>query len=743
MEKYIGGGNMSDNPDNISAWSAVRTFDNIDQTYHPNLDSTEEVAVVGTTEELQEFDNYDKEYVMVLGYYTIGDMPPVFYHLEVNSITTPDGGSVLRPDPTHIWRLITPQILDIRVFGVFPSQTASDAQGYDSQFRFAFSFANGKGISIYMPKIYGRGYYAFNGGDHIIANTLYLDNGVVLSAKTGTTNTLNVGKVEGAAAGFLEYNTFNSGSLSMTVKSARSSWLADWNQSQVSLHATYELIIDTQINRTPFSISNLQHVYIEQEGFNPQSKITFERIVNFESPGRIALTANVGFAHMTEIKDAWWALTNNNHRLDLAVVDVGSSCTMYIDDFQYVENFVILSYANGIRSFNLDGRAYNANVLDRFDNCTFFNGEISNLHLTGTVTLRNIKGSVYTSPLFAWTDVSIEDSYISGSLPFNISGSVYVKSSSFISPYALGSSFPAFRGSSCVIRDSIFNGYGVQVPYNAIITGCTFDKNNLGAESNVTVYSNPLDGYVSITFSDNVLNAAKLLITQSSSQMLITVHDSVFVGNSITNSKDGTNFIKWNAGTMAESGHTYSYRNNDGPNVLQQDSYTTVLKNVPMWYNDGTTPPSSIYIEYTDPIRVGGAAGMSIITGYTTIDLGAGGVISVPTYSKTDDIDVFARQSRLVGLTIADFNIFCFSINDFVNKYIAISVSVQKRENQDSKKTLSPGISANSVGIPANLSLPNYSTDNYSETSSSAVPVPDTSEDLVLQISLTDVRIIS
>ena len=306
-----------------------------------------------------------------------------------------------------------------------------------------------------------------------------------------------------------------------------------------------------------------------------------------------------------------------------------------------------------------------------------------------------------------------------------------------------GSSLPAFHGNSCVIRDSIFNGYFVQVPYNAVITGCTFDKNSQGAYSNVTAYSNVINGYVSITFSDNVLNGAKLTIAQSSAKWLTTVVNSVFVGNAITDSRDGTNFITWPSGSMASSGHSYSYRNNDGPNVLQQDSYTTVLKNVPMWHNDGSTPPSTLYIEYTDPERIFHMGGISVISGYTTTVLPSGGVIVSPNYTKTEDANTYARKSRLVGLTIEDFNIFCFSNNDFISKYIALSVSIQKREGQDNNKILDPNISINSVGIPADLSLPSFSTHNPSASSASEVPVPDVSEDLVLQVSLTDVRVIS
>lgn len=741
LEKYIGGGDMSENPDDVSAWSEVRSFDNINQEYIPEINSNDHMVVVGTTEDLTDYTQYDKEYVMVLGYYEIGDMPPAFYHLELNSITTPDGGSIIRSDPTHIWRLITPQILDIRIFGVFPAETAASTEGFDSQFRNAFSFANTKGISVYMPKVYNRGYYAFNGGDHLIAGTLYVDNGTVLSGKSGTISELTVGKIEGGAAGFLERNEYNTGKLRLNVKSARSSWLADWNQNDVALKPTEEFIIDSQILRSPFTISDLQRVYIEQPNFNPAGRITFSRIIDFESPGRISLDAPISFQYMTEIKDSWWALTSSNHKLSTTNVDIAANCTMYLDDFLYVENFCIFQYLNGVRTFNLDGRTYNASVNDRFDSCTFLNGEIYNLHLTGTVTLRNIKGSVYTNPAAAWTDVSVEDSYIAGSLPYNITGDVYIKSSSFISSFIAGSSLPAFHGNSCVIRDSIFNGYLVQVPYNAVITGCTFDMNDQGAYSNINVYANSTNGYVSCTFSDNVLNGSKVTLMQMSAQWLITVVGAVFVGNSITNSRDGTNFIKWT--NIAPSGHTYSYRNNDGPNVLQQDSYTTVWKNVPMWHNDGSTPPSVPYIEYTDPINIFHMGGIPIITGYSTTVLPNGGVISVPTYSQSDDTNTFARQSRLVGLTIADFNLFCFTPNDFVSKYITLSVSVQKREGQDNKKTLATGINTNSVGIPANLSLPAYTTGNPSADSAAGVPVPDASEDLVLQVSLTDVRTIS
>jgi len=748
MEKYIGSGDMSEAPDTIEFWSEARTFDSLRNTTIIDIDGQGVVAgYAGTITELREMDITKVNYAMLAGYNVLGDMPPVFYKLEVNNISADDGGSVVRADTEHVWRLVTPQILDVRVFGVFPSDNYVDVAPQNSQLQAAFNYANSKGIALYMPSVYGSGgYYAFEGGAHNLTNTLYLDNGAHLCAKTGTTSTVVVDKIEGAAAGFLHYDgVYNAGKITLTVKSIRTSWLNNWLQGDYKLVATNEMIVDSPVElNAPQTFSNLTRVSIETPNWDPLAAVGFDDIQEFVSPGNLSMNCRFTFYNMTGITDRWWNLTEANHRIDPAKA-VFMNCQYTLHDFSYVDNFVRLQYVNNDeRTFNLEGRTYDASVTDVFNNTTWINGEISNLNLSGTVTLRNIKGSVYGSTAQTWTNVSIEDCYITGSLPYSITGDFYAKSSTFSSTADIGSSLPVFHGSSCVIRDCIFNGYSLQVPYNAVITGCTFDKNKLGAYSSISAYVSYPAGLLSITFSDNVLNGAKLNITTLSVlQNGFTVSGSVFVSNSVTDSRDGTNFIKWSGCVPAESGHSYSYRNNDGPDVLQQDSYTVVLQHVANWFNDGvSTPPATPYIEYTGPHEVFSVDIPDMIVGYSTIDLGAAGTISVPVYGKSEDVHTYAFKSRLVGLTVDYLNLFCFSYSDFANKRISISVQTSKKDGEDSNRYLGTGLGQNSIGIPANLSLPDF-TVNAGAQSAADVPVPYAYQDLVLTTTLTDVRVIS
>ena len=651
MEKYIGSGDMSEAPDTIEFWSEVRTFDSLRNTTIIDIDGQGVVAgYAGTITELREMDITNVNYAMLTGYHELGDMPPVFYKLEVNNISADDGGSVVRADTEHVWRLITPQILDVRVFGVFPSDNYVDVAPQNSQLQAAFNYANSKGIALYMPAVYGSGgYYAFEGGAHNLTNTLYLDNGAHLCAKTGTTSTVVVDKIEGAAAGFLHYDgVYNAGKITLTVKSVRSSWLNDWNQSDYVLVPTNELIVDSAaVINAARTFSNLARVSIEQPNWDPGAAVGFDACQEFVSPGNLSLYGNFKFYNMTGITDRWWNISASSHRLDVALVNL-TSCNYTLHDFSYVENFVQLKYTDGERSFNLEGRMYNALTSDVYNNTTWINGEINNLNLTGTVSLRNIKGSVYYNTA-GWSDVSIEDCYITGSLPFNITGNFYCKSSSFTSTYQSGSSLPIFHGSSCTIRDSIFNGYTLQVPYNAVITGCTFDKNGLGAYSNIHAHVSYPDGILSITFSDNVLNGAKLIITtQAVLQNGFLVTGAVFVGNAITDSRDGTNFIKWQV-APASTGHSYTYNNNTGPNVAYSDRSIIVLKNVPTFYAGDydtvgpspNTPPGRIYLAYSSVKK--------------------GGEVVGETYT-------WMRRHRLCGLLTTDFNVFSFGSNDHVNE---------------------------------------------------------------------------
>lgn len=744
LQKYVGSGDMNEDMENVSSWAEAMTFDSLKNTVVIDIgDDTVVAGSAGTVDSLRNMDISAMNYAVLRGYYELGDMPPVYYKLEYDTTSTDDGGSVIRVDTTHVWKLITPQILDVRVFGVFPSMTYTNITAYNSQLFLAFRYANSLGIAVYMPAVYeGGGYYALEGGDHQLNQTLYLDTGTHLCAKNGTTNTLTVDKIEGAATGFFFYHPeFNTGSLTMSVKSCRSSWLSTWAQTNYKLQPTEEIIIDTNIRRQRQLFSNLQRVYIEKKKFLPSGQITFANIQNFESPGNISLRAHIIFRDMLEIKDTWWNLTNADHKLRVGTVSL-VDCTFYMHDFLYPENYCILANAVGIKSFNLEGRTYNASVTDVYEDTTWMNGEISKLNLKGNVTLRNITGSVYGSTSNILGNISIEDSYLTGSLPFSIQGNVYIKSSSFSYAQSSVSTLPFLNGSSCVIRDSIFSGYMIQCPYNATITGCTFSSNDLGARTLINVYANSTNGYISCVFSNNVMDKAKLVLTRASAIHPITVKNSAFVNNAITDSYDGTNFIQWNQ-PMAESGHVYSYSNNDGPDVLQQETYTVVLKNIPTWFNDGTTPPYSLYLEYYGPEQTFNQGKIWVPGTPTTISLPDGGVVNIPGGHYEQGAQSWAYKCRLVGLTVAHLNLFCFSYNDFSNKQLAVSVYNSVKEGEDTGRYLSTGLNQNSIGIPANLSLPDYTYGPFSTESSAAVPVPYAYQDLVLTTTLTDVRVIN
>jgi len=722
LEKYVGSGNMSDDMDNISSWSESYTFDSLKNTVVIDIgDGTVIAGAAGNITALRNMDISAVNYAILRGYNELGDMPPVYYKLEYDPSAHDNGGSVVGTlDTTMFWKLITPQFLDIRVFGVFPTNSYTTASARQSAFFDAFRYANAMGIAVYMPAVYEEGgYYAIEGGDHVLNQTLYLDTGTHLVAKTGTENSLTVDKIEGAATGFFYYhNDYNTGKLTLNVKTCRSSWLNTWAQNRYFLNPTDEIIIDTNIGRTGQTFADLQRVYISKENFSPAGTIIFDGIQNFESPGNISLNAFIQFKNMTEIKDSWWALSDSAHKIDTSKVTL-TGCTYYMHDFTYPENYCILANADGIKTFNLEGRTYNASITDVYADTTWINGEVSSLNLSGNVTFRNIKGSVYNSGTNAWNNLTIEDSYINGSLPFSIMGSVYVKSSSFTSTQSVSSSLPFFNGATCTIRDSIFYGYSIQIPYNAIITGCTFAPNDLGARTIILAYNSATDGKLSITFTNNVLDKAKLLLTPKTALHPITVYGSTFVNNAITDSYDGTNFINWNQSYMNTTGHSYTYRNNDGPDVLQNEAYAVLLKDVPVWFNNGGTPPSRIYIEYTGPHEIYAGTEIPIVTGGTIVN-----GVWIPTYSKSEVSGSYMWKSRLVGLTIQDLGLFCFALSDFDNKYVAYSgKSTLRAGDTDSGKLLSTNVSYQGQGFPSDLT-PSAGASGQSSNSAATVPVP-------------------
>lgn len=744
LEQYNGG-----DPSEESSWTELRTFDNLYPVTKKTTVISDAVKSFASIEDLREADPEDipiiKEgeppIIQVTGYYEEGDMPPVWYILTNDNSSVDDGGSILRVDSQRVWKLIAPQILDVRVFGVFPSPTYTDVEAYESQLYLAFRYANALGIAVYMPAVYpDGGYYIFEGGNHELNQTLYLDTGTHISGKTGTTSTLKVDKIEGAAKGFLFMNyTYNTGNLTLTVKSARISWMSSWANDFLEIEASEEFIIDMNVGRSK-TFKDLARVVVTANNLTAGGTLTFDNIQEFVSPSNLSVNLNCRFRNMNKISDTWWRLVEGNHKIDLTKADIDPSNNINIEDFLYTENYCRIMNKNNLKEFDLNGRTLPMDIGEIYENCIFKNGTVENLHVKGNITFRNMTVSLYTTSNTV-DNVVIEDTIFTGSFPFSTHGDIYVRGSSFKSNSTLGSSLPFRSGSSCILKDSIFSGYILQVPYNAIITGCTFDSNDYNVNSSISCYVDNSTDQISITFTNNILTGGKLRLEGFRAASMKVVN-SVFVGNNITASTDGNNFITWDKSLIATSGHQYTYANNSGPGVLQASGSTTILKNVPLWYISGANEPTGVHFIYGDAEVFSESGSYRPLIGWT---VSAG--VPIPTYGeKTTVGGTSGRRWWLKGLSAADFNLFCFADSDYDSKYITYSLKSKFRnETETEADKLAPSISSGSgQGLPKylfNLSGEYRTVIGGDDTS--LVPVPYAYQDLVIEIEISNLRIVN
>lgn len=156
-------------------------------------------AIVGTIEDLRDVDNAAEGATMtVMGYYAAGDMTPQYYYWNPDAADPDDGGSVICPEGRTgkgRWLMIPQRVVDVRAFGVKPSQQTETAT-VTGNMAAAFNFANRYNRDLWFPKGYSSNlyssrafsFYKFNGGNFELPyERLLIDANARLVADVGAT----------------------------------------------------------------------------------------------------------------------------------------------------------------------------------------------------------------------------------------------------------------------------------------------------------------------------------------------------------------------------------------------------------------------------------------------------------------------------------------------------------------------------------------------------------------------------
>lgn len=277
LEKYIGKIDMvSDQA--LENWREIRTFDNLypaalkptitsdSSKQFPNMESLR----AADWRDVPVLEDDEDPLVILNGYYEQGDMPAVWFILREDNTSTDDGGSIIRVDSTHVWAMIPNHILDIRSFGVFPTEDYLLVNPRYSQIRLAFDYANSRGLDVYFPSVYETGgYYLLEGGIHLLTQTLILDEKVRISGKTGTSSVFQVKNIQSSSRSHIFVDYAGTGYISIITNTVRSSW---FNNSWPIFPGTINKVILDSIS-VPFTFVD---VYVEVENIIEGATLNFE-----------------------------------------------------------------------------------------------------------------------------------------------------------------------------------------------------------------------------------------------------------------------------------------------------------------------------------------------------------------------------------------------------------------------------------------------------------------------------------
>ena len=384
VEKWIGAGEYTLDDPNVGDWEDVRTFDNL----YPAIpfDTPEGVAnvvEVSTMADLRAVDvSGDINYAKLLGYRELGDMPPQYYKL-INSPSATiqdDGGSIIRPEgsTSKVWMLIPQENIDVRVFGVFPTQAISIQSSDTSNIHNCFTYANNQGKDVYLPQYYtGSAYYWIEGGTHSIWQKMVVDKGVHIVAKPLTTSRLIIGEIQYYGDQlFISSGTY--GQLTVDCNTVKTSWKCNgW----ANWPGTVKKFIVDKLN----SAFTFENAIVEFVNDISGHDLTLRQCL-ITSDNHIS-NCTLTLENCDRVSD-FWIYTNVTLRL------IGN--VIKLSNFSSAQTYVEWKNIQGESNYGDLGEQTISNVILR-DNAIVENAQFTNVGVHGNLELHNVSGTIYTT----------------------------------------------------------------------------------------------------------------------------------------------------------------------------------------------------------------------------------------------------------------------------------------------------------------------------------------------------------
>jgi hypothetical protein len=373
----------------LTNFKHLRTDVVIDPTVHI-INRIGGETTLNTIEELKEISNATTgTTVQVNGYYESGDCPSRIYVYNENSSAQDDNGGVIKPNEitgNGRWLLVTPEVIDVRYFGVFPSSLYEEQVYYSSRLQAANNYARKYSRTLYFPLCHASSQSLYGLDGITIRGNVKLDRGVKLVAQGGTTSKIISDNFEaykeGAIAsggGHIEFENVNP--------------YTKWMNTTTNFSKYDKLIYNGSY---PYSDMTLQRVEFIVDC---NEDISFNGCTLEFKNGTHLNTNNIYSFNNMVIRDDWFTgdiMNPNNLTISNSLVSV--------DNFVSVKNYWECALMNGDTYFDFQNRlvSYTESYRPEFNkNITIVNANMAmGIKSSASVTLVNVSGTLYATSEF-------------------------------------------------------------------------------------------------------------------------------------------------------------------------------------------------------------------------------------------------------------------------------------------------------------------------------------------------------
>lgn len=372
FDKYIGDGTMAedDDPDSWEEQGSARDYYNTlgVELLSPATRTIDTVVDLRTSVPLGE-----DEIVLVYGYNSPGDKPPIFYQWDPVSTAQDDGGFVIKVDSVATGRWIfqePPEKLDVRHFGAFPSSGSVEnpEQRYAIQRAGIYAYTHGSGLYFYADQ-----FAAF----YDISGLTIHDVDCKSSARLYSVDPNMKSYIIGIEQVFLGGS--GTGRIELIAPTVRTSWENGYHYAD--LNPSEKLIVDAPLYGVPRQWSDI----IVEMGVYCGPNMTFD---NCEIVSRGSISGNITLKN-TDVKTEWF--TDGYNWTDLSMIN----CTVRLHNCKDADTYILLK--NKIQEADYgDLGEQTVTGATLLAGCVAENAYFVNVTIQGATELHNVTGTVLT-----------------------------------------------------------------------------------------------------------------------------------------------------------------------------------------------------------------------------------------------------------------------------------------------------------------------------------------------------------